>query len=115
MHRFSWLALALALVLAASSPSIATVAMIETTAPLQDHAEESVRIALLTAVEAAVTSAVAMGLPWVRISQALVLEDAVGVQILATDTDPEAGTNEETPGPDAEPGAGADEASEYKL
>jgi hypothetical protein len=105
MRRFSLLALVLALVMTTTSSSIATVSTIETRAPLQDHAEESVRIALLSAVEAALTGAVAMGLVWVRISQALVLEDAVAVQILATDMDPEPGTGEEGPGSDSESSA----------
>ncbi len=115
MRRFSWVVLGLALVLATASPSAATVATIATTAPLQDHEEQTVNAALQTALKAAVTGAMAMGLPWVRMGRALVLEDAVAVQILATDTDPDAVTGQDERGPDAEPGPGADETPQAEL
>ena len=86
MRRFSWLGLAVLLIVAPASPSAATVATIATTAPLEDHRDQSVNAAFRAALKAAVAGATAMGLPWVRISHALVLEDAVAVQILATDT-----------------------------
>jgi hypothetical protein len=63
MSRFCWLVLGLVLVLAPASPSVARVAAIETTSPLQDHAEDSVTATLEAAVKAAVTGAMAMGLP----------------------------------------------------
>ncbi len=115
MRRSSRVALTLALVLATATPSLATVAAIATTAPLQNHSEESVKSALLAAVEAAVTGAAAMGLPWVQISKTLILEDAVAVQILATDTDPRSGNNEETPGTNTQPGASSDQFSESEF
>ena len=89
MENISWLRSAVAallLVLGMASPGLARVAAIETTAPLSDHAEQSVRAALEEAVNTAVKGAVAMGLRWFKISKALVLEDLVTVQILATDT-----------------------------
>jgi hypothetical protein len=89
MENMSWLRSAVAallLVLGMASPGLARVAAIETTAPLSDHAEQSVRAALEEAVNTAVKGAVAMGLRWFKISKALVLEDLVAVQILATDT-----------------------------
>lgn len=115
MRRFSWVVLGLAVVLATASPSAATVATIATTAPLQDHEEQSVNAALQTALKAAVTGAMAMGLPWVQMSHALVLEDAVAVQILATDTDPDAGTGQDERGPDTEPAPGAVDAPQTQL
>jgi hypothetical protein len=51
-RRFSWLALAIVLIVATASPSAATGAMIVTTPPWRDH-EQSVRTALQNAVEAA--------------------------------------------------------------
>lgn len=115
MARFCWLFLGLVLVLAPASPSVAKVIAIETTSPLEDHAEESVRVALEAAVKEAVTRAIAIGLPWVMMRHALVLEDAVVVQILATDTDPEAGTGEDArethPGPETR----ADEPPQFEL
>ncbi len=115
MRRFSWVVLGLAVILATASPSAATVATIATTAPLQDHEEQSVNAALQTALKAAVTGAMAMGLRWVRMSHALVLEDAVAVQIVATDTDPDAGTGQDQGGPDADPGPGAADAPQAQL
>jgi hypothetical protein len=115
MRRFRWLVLGLVVVLATASPSAATVATIATTAPLPDHEEQSVNAALQTALKAAVTGAMAMGLPWVRMSHALVLEKAVAVQILATDTDPDAGTGQDEWGPDIEPGPGADDPPQAEL
>lgn len=115
MRRFSWLALSLALVAATASPGAATVATIATTVPLLDHEEQSVSDALQAAVKAAVTGAIAMGLPWVRMNQALVLEDAVAVQILATDTEPEPGTGADEWEPDTEAGTRADPPPEAEL
>ena len=114
MRPFTCLIAALLLVLWAASPGLARVATIETTAPLQDHAELSVKAAIKEAVDTAVKGAVAMGLHWVQISKAFVLEDAVAVRILATDTAPEAGM-EEAPDTDADPGAGSDQPSESDL
>jgi hypothetical protein len=103
MGRFSGLVLGLVLIVAAASPSAAKVVAIETSARVQDHAEESVRAALAEAVEAAVAGAVAMGLPWVRMSYALLVGDAVTVGILATDADPHTETGEDGWGQDTEP------------
>jgi hypothetical protein len=115
MKLFSMLALALGLVMATVSPILATTATIETTAPLRDHAKESIKTALLTAVKTAFTGAVAMGLPWVRINQTLVSDDAVVVQILATDTEPQTGRGGQTPGTDTQPGPDVDQLSESEL
>ena len=115
MGRFCWLVLGLVLVLAPASPSVAKVVAIETTSPLEDHAEESVRVALEAAVKEAVTGAMAMGLPWVRMSRALVLENAVVVQILATDTDPDTGTGEDAWEAPTEPETRANEPPQSEL
>lgn len=114
MRPLTCLVAALLLVLWVASPGLSRVATIETTAPLQDHGELSVKAAFREAVDAAVKGAFAMGLHWFQISKAFVLEDAVAVRILATDTAPEAET-EEGPGPDADLGAGADQPSESDL
>ena len=49
-----------------------------------------------------------MGLSWVKISRALVLQDIVTVQIFATDTKPEGeeGGEEEEPWQGGKPGVG---------
>jgi hypothetical protein len=115
MRRMSWLPLGLLAIAVLASPSAATVATIATTTPLEDHQEQSVNTALRTALKAAVAGATAMGLPWVRISRAIVLEDAVAIQIFATDENPEPGTEEETPDPDSGSGADVLEPTERRL
>ncbi len=67
----------------------ARLATIETTAPLPDRSDPSVRAALKEAVESAVRGAIAMDFSWVEVTEALVLQDRVTVRILATDTEPE--------------------------
>jgi hypothetical protein len=56
-----------------------------------------------------------MGLPWVRISQALVLEDSVAVQIFATDGNPGPNTEDEAPAPDRGSDADAGTPAEHTL
>jgi hypothetical protein len=115
MRPFRWLTLALLLIGVPAVPSDATVATIATTAPLEDHEEQSVTAALRAAFKAAVAGAAAMGLPWVQIRQALVLDDAVAVQIVATDEDPGLNTGEATPGPESGADAEGHEPTEGKI
>ena len=92
MEKMGWLrsaVVALLLVLGVASPCLARVAAIETTAPLLDHTELSVRAAVEEAVDTAVKGAAAMGLRWYKVSKTLVLEHLVAVQIFATDRAPE--------------------------
>jgi hypothetical protein len=109
MARFGWLALGVLLLLALAFPSAAAVVEIEKTAPLQDHTGESLRAALETAVTSAITDAVAMGFPWVRMSHARFLETMVTVRVVATDVDPGAEKNAEARGPDTAPRSHADQ------
>jgi len=102
MRYFITLALASLLIIATAVPSEAKVVAIHAIAPLRGHGERSIQSAMQEAVQSALRDALAMGFPWVRLTRALVMEDAVAVQILATDIDPEAGTREEAPGPDSE-------------
>lgn len=115
MRRFISLSLLSMLIIATASPSEAKMATIQTTAPLRDHGEQAVKSAVQEALKSAVIGAVAMGFPWVQFSRATVLEDAVAVQILATDTDPEAGTGEEAPGPDNESADGIDDSPQTEF
>ncbi len=94
------LALAALLVLSFAAPSPARMASIQTTAHLPDHSEQSIETALAGAVETVVHRAVALGFSSAAITQTLVREDVVSVQILATDTtlEPEDEDAEE-PGP----------------
>lgn len=103
MRTLNCLALTLLLVLCVGSPALARMASIQTTAPLQDHAEQSIQAAVKEAVETAVKGAAAMGMSWVQLGRAVVLQDMVAVQILASDTEPkEEGTALEDQGTEPE-------------
>ncbi len=107
MRSLAYLAAVLALLLLGPSPALARVAMIETAAPIKDQSQDSVKAALKEAVDTAAKGAVAMGLPWVQIQDARVLEDAVAIQVLATDEPPQqADKNPNAPGPQGTPGPG---------
>jgi hypothetical protein len=120
MRTLNCLAFAFVLVLCVGSPALARMASIQMAAPLQDHAEQSIQAAFKEAVETAVKGAAAMGMSWIQLGRAMVLEDMVAVQIIASDTKPEGeatapedqGTEPEGNGdqqsqPGAEPSAGA--------
>jgi hypothetical protein len=100
--RITRLVLPLLLALAIATPALARVAAIETTAPLADQSEDSIRAAIQQAVLTAVRGAVAMGLQWVQVRQARVFTDLVSVQILASDHEPE-GEEDRAPDDGAEP------------
>jgi hypothetical protein len=105
MRPFRWLVVALLMVLSVASPGMARVATIATTAPLLDHSDHSIQAALMEAVVTLAKGAVAMGLSWAKVSQVLVLDDMVTVQMVATDTAPEwEEEDEEVPLPGDEPG-----------
>ncbi len=97
------LALVFSLVLSAASTAVAGVAAIETTAPLEDYSEESIKAAVNEAVQTAARGALAMGLPWLHLRGAFVVANMVTVQVLATDVEPQ--EQEETErAPGLEPG-----------
>ena len=96
-RRAARLALSLLFSLLVTTPSWAVVAAIETSAPLNDHSQESIETALKEAIRTAVKGAVAMGLPWVQVNQAVVFSDAVLVKVLASDTEIE---DDDTPDDD---------------
>ncbi len=89
MRQVFAIGVAILLLLSAASPSGAAVASIESSAPLQDHGQQSIESALKAAVTAASKRALAMGLPWIKVSQIQVGDMAVAVSILATDVRPE--------------------------
>ncbi|MGH7263603.1 MAG: hypothetical protein ACREMB_01960 [Candidatus Rokuibacteriota bacterium] len=100
-RAFCWL-LTLIIVLSLAAPAAARIAAIETTAPLDDHSQESIESAIRQALQSAVRGAVAMGLPWVQVDQAVVFADAVIVKILASDSRFE---DDDTPDEDVSPEA----------
>ncbi len=87
MNLLGRLAIVLALLLAVTSPVLAQLAVIQTSAPLADHSEQSIETAFEQAIRAALQAAVAAGLPWVQLRLALVREDRVTVEVLAMETD----------------------------
>lgn len=78
-------------------PGSGRAAAIQSVAPLQDHSEQSVTTAIKEAVVVAAQKAAAMGLSWVQVREAYVLEDKVVVLVLATDTEPGEGEDERAP------------------
>ncbi len=107
MRSLSYLAAAFMFCLLVASPALAKVAMIETAAPIQDKSQESVKAALKEAVSTAAKGAMAMGLPWVQVRDAQILQDAVAVQVIATDEAPPQGdqANGDQANKDKSPGA----------
>jgi hypothetical protein len=81
------LAAGLLLVLAAATPSLAGVAVIETTAPLREPTNHGVKAAVMAAVQNAAKGAEAMGLTHFTVKGVRVLPEAVVVQIWATDAE----------------------------
>jgi hypothetical protein len=99
-------ALALGLSLCGGHAAQAGGALIETTAPLTDRSEESVKAAVIAAIDRAVRGASAMGFAWFQLRDAQVSEHEVAVQILATDEEP---AKPEQPEPDScGPGSGSE-------
>ena len=64
-------------------PSLAHVAVIETTVPLQDSSEAGINAAVRAALDSAVREAAARGFHWIRPLAAFLGVDRVGVQVLA--------------------------------
>jgi hypothetical protein len=98
--------LAFGLLVCSGQPSaLADGALIQTTAPLADRSEESVKAAVTAAIGKAMRGASAMGFAWVELRDAQLSGNEVVVQILATDEDPDQ-LDEIAPG--AEPDASGD-------
>lgn len=114
MRTIARLAAAFVLTLSVVSPTSARMATIRTTAPLADQSEESITIALNEAVTIALQGVVAMGLRWFRVGEALVIDDVVSVEILATDTVPE-GEASSQPGPGEGPSEGSERPTGLAL
>jgi hypothetical protein len=90
--------------LVTANASLAEVAVIETTVPLQDGSEAGINAAVLAALDSAVREAAARGFQWIRPLAAFLSADRVGIQVLAT-TEPLKDA-EETPRPGVQLPAG---------
>ena len=104
--RLARLVLPVVLAFALATPALARVASIETTAPLTDQSDDSIKAALEQAVRTAVQGAVAMGFQWVHVRQAVIFTDMVSVRILASDSEPQdedEAAAHQVPEEDAEP------------
>jgi hypothetical protein len=94
--------LALGLLVCSGQPSAsAGGALIETTAPLADRSEASVKAAVIAAIDKAVRGAAAMGFAWFELRDAQISGNEVAIQILAGDDDP-AATDEAAPGAESD-------------
>jgi hypothetical protein len=62
---------------------------IETAVPLSDHSPETLERAIKEALDTTVQGATAIGLGWIRLDGARVLEDSVVVRMVAADDDDE--------------------------
>jgi hypothetical protein len=102
-------ALALGLLLCDGTPAAAGGALIETTATLADRSEESVKAAVIAAIDKAVRGASAMGFVWFQLRDAQVAGDEVAVQILATDEEPGEVEEIDPSAPDEVPDASTDQ------
>ncbi len=110
----SRLTVALWMVLVIASPGLAGVAVIEATAPLLDHSEQSIRTAVMAAVTTAARGALAMGLPWIQLGPAQVIGETLTIQILATDAEPDR-NDEMQPAPSMKPGMDPGQAQLFDL
>ena len=68
------------------SPAFARVASIETAVPLADDSEPAMDAAVAEAVDTVVRGARAMGLTHIQLTHSAVVEHALVIRILATDT-----------------------------
>lgn len=75
------------LVFGLAASSVARVSAIQTRAALADQSEASITDAVNAAVDLAILSALAMGLPRLQLNRAELLDDTVLVEILAADDD----------------------------
>jgi len=85
MRTLASFVLALLIGLAAASPAFARVVVMQTSAALENHTEPAIERALREALDVALDGAVAMGLSWMRVDRARVLDDAVVVWVVASD------------------------------
>lgn len=86
-HVVSFVLTAL-LAMALISPAWGRTVLIETTVPLADDSEETLKQAMEQAIQRAVQGATALGLNWVRLDGARVFSNALMLRMIATDNDP---------------------------
>ena len=79
------------------SPAWRRTVLIETTVPLADDSEETLKRAMNQAIQRAVQGATALGLSWVRVDGAQVFSNALMLRMIATDGEP----NDDDGEPDA--------------
>jgi len=88
MRHLVPLALLLLLMSATVPPAWARTVVIESTVPLADNSEETLRSAVKKAIENAVRGAAALGLRAISVNGAQVFSNALMLRLLATDDDP---------------------------
>ena len=88
MRHLVPLALILLLMSAIVTPVWARTVAIESTVPLADDSEETLRSAIKKAIENAVRGAAALGLRAMQVNGAQVFSNALMLRLIATDDDP---------------------------
>jgi diacylglycerol kinase len=88
MRHLVPLALVLLLMSAIVTPAWARTVVIESTVPLADDSEETLRSAIKKAIENAVRGAAALGLRAMQVNGAQVFSNALMLRLIATDDDP---------------------------
>jgi hypothetical protein len=86
MKRIIRLLVGCTAVLTLASPAAARVAAIETTVPLADDSEPAMHAAVEEALSTLALGAQAMGLPHLHLLGAAIVDHAVVIRVLATDT-----------------------------
>src|SRR5262247_4425431 len=89
MRHLVPLALVLLLMSATVSPAWARTVVIESTVPLADNSEETLKSAVRKAIENAVRGAVALGLRSLQVNGAQVFSNALVLRLIGTDEDPD--------------------------
>ena len=85
MRMLTWFGVVAFVTFAIAPAASARVVRMESAVALADHSGPTVEEALKQAFDTAVTGARAMGLPTMRVNDALILADAVIVLVVATD------------------------------
>ncbi len=101
MRALGKVALVVSLLLSAASPCAAYTVRIESTAPLADHSEATVKAAIMQAILTAARGAMDNGFPWVALGEVRVLEKEVSIELFATDENPDGGADGAAPAGEA--------------
>ena len=95
--RFVSTLFVLLMLLTMHSPAWARIVNLEVTAPVPDPSDASIERALQNALDGCVRQATALGLPWIRLRDAVLTGSQITLQVVATDEADEAGKQNMVP------------------